>query len=126
MVSLLCMLPVFFAFVGIYVNPPGHLGFDMAMLIIIGFFIYPPVMLLGVSGIDLTSKKAVGTAAGFIGLFGYIGRSVQAKGFGWMVDHYGGLYGLETGWNVVIFSILAATVMGIILLAFTWNIKPRA
>jgi len=126
MVSLLCMLPVFFAFVGIYVNPPGHLGFDMAMLIIIGFFIYPPVMLLGVSGIDLTSKKAVGTAAGFIGLFGYIGRSVQAKGFGWMVDHYGGLYGLETGWNIVIFSILAATVMGIILLAFTWNIKPRA
>ena len=126
MVSLLCMIPILFAFYGLYANPPGNLNFDMAMLVIIGFFIYPPVMLLALSGLDLTSKKAVGTAAGFIGLFGYIGRSVQAKGFGWMVDHYGELYGLETGWNFVIFSILASTVMGIILLAFTWKIKPRA
>ncbi len=126
MVSLLCMIPILFAFYGLYANPPGHLNFDMAMLAIIGFFIYPPVMLLALSGLDLTSKKAVGTAAGFIGLFGYIGRSAQAKGFGWMVDHYGEIYGLQTGWNIVIFSILASTVMGIILLAFTWKIKPRA
>ena len=126
MVSLLCMIPILFAFLGIYLNPPGHLTFDMAMLIIIGFFIYPPVMLLGVSGIDMTSKKAVGTAAGFIGLFGYIGRTVEAKGFGWILDHYGAIYGIETGWNFVIFSILACTLMGIVLLAFTWNIKPRA
>ncbi len=126
MVSLLCMVPILFAFYGLYANPPGNLNFDMAMLVIIGFFIYPPVMLLAVSGLDLTSKKAVGTAAGFIGLFGYLGRSLQAKGFGWMVDHYGKLYGLETGWNIVIFSILGATVMGIILLGFTWKIKPRA
>ena len=76
----------------------------MTFLAIIGFFIYPPVMLLGVFGLDLTSKKAVGTAAGFIGLFGYIGRTVQAKGFGWAVDHYGSLYGMETGWNIVIFA----------------------
>ncbi len=62
-------------------------------------------MLLGVFGMDLTSKKAVGTAAGFIGLFGYIGRTVQAKGFGWIVHHYGGIYGTETGWNFVIYAI---------------------
>ncbi|MDC0882399.1 MFS transporter, partial [Candidatus Marinimicrobia bacterium] len=102
MVSLLCMIPIFFAFTGLYLNPAGNLNFDMAMLVIVGLFIYPPVMLLGVAGIDLTSKKAVGTAAGFIGLFGYLGRSMQAKSFGWMVDHYGGLYGIETGWNYVI------------------------
>ena len=126
MVSFLCMIPIFFAFLGIYLNPPGNLSFDMAMLGIIGFFIYPPVMLLGVTGIDLTSKKAVGTAAGFIGLFGYLGRSVQAKGFGWIVDHYGNLYGVETGWNIVIFSILGSALIGMILLAFTWKVKPRA
>ena len=81
MVSLLCLIPILFAFAGIYLNPAGNLNFDMAMLVIIGLFIYPPVMLLGVAGIDLTSKKAVGTAAGFIGLFGYLGRSMQAKCF---------------------------------------------
>lgn len=83
-------------------------------------------MLLGVAGLDLTSKKAVGTAAGFIGLFGYIGRTIQAKGFGWIADHFGKLYGPEFGWDMVIWSIIAVTLIAIILLAFTWNVKPKA
>jgi len=126
MVSLLCMIPIFAAFTGIYLNPAGKLWLDMLFLAIVGFFVYPPVMLLGVYGLDLTSKKAVGTAAGFIGLFGYLGRTVQAKGFGWMVHHYGDLYGLEVGWNMVIFSILGCTVFAILILGFTWNVKPKA
>ncbi len=126
MVSLLCMLPILLAFLGIYLNPAGHLWLDMVLLSIVGFFVYPPVMLLGVSGLDLTSKKAVGTAAGFIGLFGYIGRTVQAKFFGWLVSHYGALYGNATGWNLVIIAILICTLLSIVLLAFTWRIKPRA
>ncbi len=126
MVSLLCMIPILAAFAGIYLNPPGRFWLDMTFLGIVGFFIYPPVMLLGVSGLDLTSKKAVGTAAGFIGLFGYIGRTIQAKGFGWIVHHFGNLYGMKTGWDLVIYAILACTIVSIVLLSFTWNIKPRA
>lgn len=126
MVSLLCMIPIFAAFTGIYLNPAGNLWLDMLFLAIVGFFVYPPVMLLGVYGLDLTSKKAVGTAAGFIGLFGYLGRTVQAKGFGWMVHHFGNLYGLEVGWNMVILSILGCTVLAILILGFTWNVKPKA
>jgi MFS transporter, OPA family, glycerol-3-phosphate transporter len=126
MISLLCMLPIFFAFWGILLTPPGHLWLDLTFLAVVGFFVYPPVMLLGVSGLDLTSKKAVGTAAGFIGLFGYVGRTVQASGFGWMADHYGNLYGKEVGWNMVIYAILACTAISILLLAFTWHIKPKS
>jgi OPA family glycerol-3-phosphate transporter-like MFS transporter len=126
MVSLLCMIPIFAAFAGIYLNPPGNLWLDMTFLAIIGFFIYPPVMLLGVYGLDLTSKKAVGTAAGFIGLFGYVGRTVQAKGFGWIVEYYGAIYGPEVAWKSVISAILGCTLLAIILLSFTWNVKPKA
>lgn len=126
MISLLCMIPIFFAFIGIFLTPPGHLWIDLSLLAVVGFFVYPPVMLLGVSGLDLTSKKAVGTAAGFIGLFGYIGRTVQAKGFGWIADYYGKLYGQEAGWNMVIYAILVCNAISILLLAFTWRIKPRA
>jgi OPA family glycerol-3-phosphate transporter-like MFS transporter len=126
MISMLCMIPIFLAFIGIFLTPPGHLALDMTLLAIVGFFVYPPVMLLGVSGLDLTSKKAVGTAAGFIGLFGYLGRTLQAKGFGWIAQHYGALYGKEFGWNAVIAAILAATAISIVLLAFTWRIKPKA
>ncbi|MBN2496969.1 MAG: MFS transporter [Deltaproteobacteria bacterium] len=126
MVSLLCMIPILLAFAGILLNPPGRLWLDMTLLAVVGFFVYPPVMLLGVSALDLTSKKAVGTAAGFVGLFGYLGRMAQAKGFGWMADHYGALHGAEVGWAAVIWSILACTAVGIALLAFTWRIRPRA
>jgi OPA family glycerol-3-phosphate transporter-like MFS transporter len=126
MVSLLCMIPILAAFAGVYLNPPGNLWLDMVFLAVVGFFVYPPVMLLGVAGLDLTSKKAVGTAAGFIGLFGYLGRTAQAKSFGWMVDHFGELYGLDYGWDLVIFSILGSTVAAILLLGLTWNVRPRA
>lgn len=126
MVSLLCMIPIFFAFFVIYLNPAGYLWIDMTMLAVIGFFIYPPVMLLGVAALDLTSKKAVGTAAGFVGLLGYTGRTIQAKGFGWMADYFGDLYGKQTSWDIIILSILGCTLISIFLLAFTWKIKPKA
>lgn len=117
MVSLLCMLPVFLAFGGILYTPPGMLWLDLTLFGIVGFFIYPPVMLLGVAGLDFSSKKAVGTAAGFIGLFGYLGRTVQGKALGVIAEQY--------GWTMALYAILGATLLGILLLSFTWKLGPR-
>ncbi|GBF51013.1 glycerol-3-phosphate transporter [Leptospira ryugenii] len=118
MVSLICILPILFAFLGIIYNPPGRIWLDFTLFGLIGLFIYPPVMLLGVAGLDFTSKKAVGTAAGFIGLFGSLGRTAQGKGLGYLVEHY--------SWNVGLSAIVVCTLIAIALLAFTWNLKPRA
>ena len=118
MISVLCMVPVFLAFGGILYAPPGMLWLDMTLFGIIGFFIYPPVMLLPVMGLDFTSKKAIGTAAGFIGLFGYLGRTAQGKGIGTLAERY--------GWDAAFYGILASTLLGIVLLSWTWNLKPRA
>ena len=68
-------------------------------------------------GLDFTSKKAIGTAAGFIGLFGYLGRTAQAKGIGTLSERY--------GWNTAFYAILASTFLGILLLSLTWKLKPR-
>jgi OPA family glycerol-3-phosphate transporter-like MFS transporter len=118
MISVICMVPVFLAFGGILYAPQGMLWLDLTLFGIIGFFIYPPVMLLPVMGLDFTSKKAVGTAAGFIGLFGYLGRTAQGKGIGTLAERY--------GWNAAFYGILASTLMGILLLSWTWNLKPQA
>lgn len=126
LVSLICMFPIILAFMVILWNPPGRLAIDMTALAVIGFFIYPPVMLLGVAALDLTSKKAVGTAAGFIGLFGYIGRTVQAKGFGWMADHFSVTHSQVEAWNFVIWTIIGCTFLAIVLLFFTRNVRPKA
>jgi OPA family glycerol-3-phosphate transporter-like MFS transporter len=116
-VSVMAMIPLTLAFVGIIIVPPEMLWLDMVLFALIGFFVYVPVMFSGVMSLDLTSKKAVGTAAGFVGFFGYIGRVIQGKGLGWIAQHY--------GWNAALVAIVACTLMGIVLLAFLWKVRPR-
>ena len=126
MVAVLCMFPIAFAFMGIIVNPAGHLWVDMTMLMIIGFLVYPVINLITIMALDLTSKKAIGTAAGFIGLFGYLGRVIQASGFGWMADHFGELYDPQTAWNIILWTIVGCAAISVFLLGFTWKLKPKA
>ena len=117
MVSLLCMVPVLAAFAGILYTPPGMLWLDLTLFAVVGFFVYPPVMLLGVTGLDFSSKKAVGAAAGFIGLFGYLGRTVQGKVLGVVAE--------RQGWDAALHMVLGATLIGILILAATWKLSPR-
>jgi len=116
-VSVMAIIPLLAAFAAIRVVPEGMLWLDMVLFAVIGFFVYTPVMFSGVMSLDLTNKKAVGTAAGFVGLFGYIGRVIQGKGLGWTAQHY--------GWDAGLIAVLACTFMALVLLAFTWNVRPR-
>ncbi len=116
-VSVMAMIPLLVAFAAIRVTPKGMLWLDMTLFAVIGFFVYTPVMFSGVMSLDLTTKKAVGTAAGFVGFFGYVGRVIQGKGLGWISQHY--------GWDPALWAILGCTAIGIILLAFLWNVRPR-
>jgi OPA family glycerol-3-phosphate transporter-like MFS transporter len=125
-VAVVCMLPVLAAFMTILFTPAGYLWLDMTMLGIVGFFVYPVLNLILIMALDLTSKKAVGTAAGFIGLFGYIGRMTQAQGFGLMQKHLKPIYGQHATWDMILYSILGCAALGILLLAFTWKLRPKA
>ncbi len=116
-VSVMAMVPLLLAFAAIRVTPKGMLWLDMALFGVIGFFVYTPVMFSGVMSLDLTTKKAVGTAAGFVGFFGYVGRVIQGKGLGWIAQHY--------GWNPALWAVIGCTAIAMVLLAFTWNVRPR-
>ena len=118
MVSTLCMIPLLGGFAGLILTPRGMLWLDMCFFGLIGFLVYVPVMFLGVMSLDLTTKKAVGTAAGFVGMFGYVGgRVIQGKGIGWLSQQY--------GWDAAFYALLGCITIAIILLAFTWNVRPR-
>jgi len=102
-----------------WLNPPGNPSIDVAMLIGIGFFIYGPVMLIGLHALDLAPKKAAGTAAGFTGLFGYVGGAMTASiVIGAVVDSY--------GWDAGFGIIIGACVMSMLLLGLTWNAEKRS
>ncbi len=102
-----------------WLNPVGNPGVDIAMLISIGFLIYGPVMLIGVHALDLVPKKAAGTAAGFTGLFGYVGGAVAANvAIGALVD--------AGGWDAGFLLIIGSCVVSILLIALTWNAEKRS
>jgi OPA family glycerol-3-phosphate transporter-like MFS transporter len=126
MVAVLCLLPILAAFTALLFIPADYLWLDMVMLALVGLFIYPVINFVVIIALDLTGKKAIGTAAGFIGLFGYLGRTAQAKTFGWMLDYFGASMGKEAAWSLVIGAILASTILAVVLLSFTWRLKPRA
>ena len=90
---------------------------DSLALSVIGFLIYGPVMLIGIAAVDIVPKKAAGTAAGFTGLFGYLGATVAEVGIGKVVQYYN----WDGGFIVLIASALLAT----FLLSLTWNVHDR-
>lgn len=110
--SILFMFATLICVVVYWMNPAGNPAIDTAMLIGIGFFIYGPVMLIGVHALDLAPKKAAGTAAGFTGLFGYVGGAVGASVIiGIVVD--------AAGWDAGFSLIVGACVAAMSLLALT-------
>ncbi len=95
-----------------WLNPAGNPGVDMAALIAIGFLIYGPVMLIGLHALELVPKKAAGTAAGFTGLFGYVGGTAIASPIiGWLVDSF--------GWNAAFIFLVGGGVVSILCLTLT-------
>ena len=126
MASVVTLIPILAAFAVMAFTPARLLWVDMLMLVLIGLFIYPVVNLISIIALDVVGKKAIGTAAGFIGLFGYLGRTIQAKGFGWRLDYFSALWGKETAWMLVIATTMACTLVAIILMTFLWKLRPRA
>ena len=91
----------------------------IASLIGIGFFIYGPVMLIGVQALDLAPKNASGTAAGLTGFFGYfLGTFILA-------NSVVGCVAQKAGWNWTFLMLLAACALSIFFMALTCSREKR-
>jgi len=62
----------------------------------------------GLHALELAPKKAAGTAAGFTGLFGYLGGSVAAS---IVLGHTVDRYGWDGGFVLLVGAALAAVVL---------------
>ncbi|MBI3878649.1 MAG: MFS transporter [Verrucomicrobia bacterium] len=100
-------------------NTKGPLWIDQAALIAIGFFVYGPIMIIGLHALDLVPKKAAGTAAGFTGFFGYVFGSSLA---GWGVGKIAVLW----GWSGVFATMVACCVLTILFSALTLGHKAES
>lgn len=84
-------------------------------LILIGFCIYGPVALIGIQALNLVPKNAAGTAAGFVGLFGYLfGDAIVAKiGMGAIIQN--------AGWDIAQMFFPIGCVAAMLLCALPWK-----
>lgn len=78
-------------FICLYWAYIDNLTMVIVSLIGIGFFIYGPVMLIGVAALDHAPKNAAGTAAGLTGFFGYFfGTAILANTvIGYVAQNFG-------------------------------------
>ncbi|MGN0212439.1 MAG: phosphoglycerate transporter protein PgtP [Muribaculaceae bacterium] len=84
-------------------------------LIGIGFFIYGPVMLIGVQALDLAPKNAAGTAAGLTGFFGYFfGTAILANTLiGYVAENM--------SWNMTFVLLIGACLLSIVFMGLTYK-----
>ena len=85
-------------------------------LIAIGYFIYGPVMLIGVQALDLAPKNAAGTSAGLTGFFGYFfGTAILANVvMGYVAES-------SFGWDGTFVLLLIACALSIVFVGFTYK-----
>ncbi len=108
---------IFMALVAVFILLYWRFSYNYTIvtlsLIGIGFFIYGPVMLIGVQARDLAPKNAAGTAAGLTGFFGYFfGTAILAN---IVIGYVAG----SVGWDWTFVLLLAACALSILFISFT-------
>jgi glycerol-3-phosphate transporter len=107
-----------FVILEFWMIPVGYPVLDAIALSSVGFLVYGPQMLVGVSAADAAGKHAAGAATGFTGLFGYLGSIVSGIGTGLVVDHY--------GWNGGFIFFVASAIAGGLCFILTWETNKPA
>lgn len=106
-----------FGLYAFWIAPPGRPLLYIVLLGICGFLVYGPLMLVSVAAISFAGKKAAATAAGFTGLWGYIGATASGIGIGWAAHNF--------GWHTGFSLIVASGILSGFFFALTWRVKPR-
>jgi len=72
-----------------WLSPDASLFLDSVTLFTIGFFLFGPQMLIGLTAAELCHKKAAGTASGFAGWFAYFGAAAAGYPLGKVAQEFG-------------------------------------
>ena len=80
---------------------------------LIGFFVYGPQALLGISSTQQATPRAAAAAGGILGILGYLSTVVSGIGFGWMAQTW--------GWNAAYATILVCAVLGGLTVLMMWK-----
>ncbi|MDR1458573.1 MAG: MFS transporter [Puniceicoccales bacterium] len=86
---------------------------NMVFLFVMGFLIYGPQTLAGLSGAEFGSKRAAAAANGLTGTFGALGHAVSGIGVAKIADAW--------GWNATMVFFALCALMGMFFFILNWN-----
>lgn len=98
-------------------TPGGVFIVDAIFIFFIGFFIFGPQMLIGITAAEVSHKKATGTATGFIGWFGYIGAALAGGPLGKLID--------KLGWEGFFMIMVICAIIAMLTFLPLWNVKTH-
>ncbi len=97
----------------------SHYHFPLAVLLStgVGFFIFGPQMMIGVTAAELSHRESAGVSTGFVGLFGYLGAALSGYPIGCIIKCY--------GWQGFLITLVACAVLSTLLLMPLIHVKQR-
>lgn len=114
-VSFFFMVALVGALIYFWTVPAGHDYLNAIAMVLVGFFVYGPQVLVGVAAADFSTKKTVGMAVGVTGTFAYVGSALSGIVVGWLADKY--------GWNAGFIFFIGSAVLSCVCFALTWTAR---
>jgi OPA family sugar phosphate sensor protein UhpC-like MFS transporter len=96
----------------------GAVWSDTILLALIGFTIFGPQMLIGVAAVEVADKHAIATSSGFVGCISYFGAACAGYPLGIIIQ--------EFGWSGHFGAIIGASLLAVLFLLPTWDVKKEA
>lgn len=90
---------------------------DSCIILLIGFMVFGPQMLIGMVAVELSPKQSTSTATGFVGCFAYMGAALAGYPLGVIMDTW--------GWNGFFWTLAIGSVISLSLLLPLWGIKEN-
>ncbi len=117
-VNVMFCLGMFLSLGLFWLVPAGYPILDSAAMFFVGFSIFGPQMLIGVTAAELSHKKAAATSTGFIGCFAYMGAAMAGYPFGKITQ--------ELGWEAYFIGMGACSLVASLLLIPLWNVSKNS
>ncbi len=111
-VSAIMMVGVLMTAISLWLSFLFGAGFDQTLILMSGFFIFGPQMLVGMAAAEVVDKKAAATVTGFVGVFAYLGAAAAGAPLGWLIEHF--------GWGQFFVALIASSAVATFLLLPLW------
>ena len=115
--NIIFSLGVIVAIGALWMAPAGYVVLDYSLIFLIGFLIFGPQMLIGIAAVELSHKKAAGSANGFVGWIAYLGQAAAGYPLGKAMEIW--------GWQGFFVTLGICGGIAVLLLAPLWSIKTN-